>query len=348
MTDQNEKIIQAVRQAAAYYNQSFLSMPQYKRYASKHRKQVPSLASLTKAFSTWETILQLAGLEKGKPRLLRCIRCGTRCGEDQINQGYCTSCMELKKASLAADTLNLQKKQEIIKSLQHASTLTNQQLSVNTYKALGLSPSYNTIIRSFGSWIGALKEAHIYDDNQAPVKRRRKYSDEALLQHLQHLYQTSALQRLSAAEYIKRCKNPSITLYKMRFGSWANALAAAGLSSSFSEEYIIQALQTAQATSQGKLTVQDYRKRYQTPSFSTIVRHYGSWSNALKAAGLDHTLSDENLIHILQTAAQQVSGKLTIKAYAQSGMYPSYTTFMRRFGSWKAALQTAGLQTKHK
>ena len=81
------------------------------------------------------------------------------------------------------------------------------------------------------------------------------------------------------------------------------------------------------------------------PGADTFVGHFGTWNNAIDAAGFEPRLrrrSDEELL-------------AELREFASNGEYPTHTavgncedmaspsTYKRRFGSWSNALDAAGL-----
>ncbi|WP_435078840.1 homing endonuclease associated repeat-containing protein [Halococcus sp. AFM35] len=81
------------------------------------------------------------------------------------------------------------------------------------------------------------------------------------------------------------------------------------------------------------------------PTVDTFIRHFGTWNDALDAAGFEPRLrrrSNEELL-------------TELREFASDGEYPTHTavgdcedmaspsTYKRRFGSWSDALDAAGL-----
>ena len=83
---------------------------------------------------------------------------------------------------------------------------------------------------------------------------------------------------------------PSPALVVTRFGSWRQALIAAGLEPGnpppATKEAIIDALRSFHASHGQSPTTSAWRAERQFPVSETIIRHCGSWRAALELAGL--------------------------------------------------------------
>jgi len=81
-------------------------------------------------------------------------------------------------------------------------------------------------------------------------------------------------------------------------------------------------------------------------SATPYYRAFGSWPDALKAAGLEpryrQAITDEELITELQALADELGRPPRQSDMKEQGRY-SPTTYRRRFGSWLDARETAGL-----
>jgi cytosine/adenosine deaminase-related metal-dependent hydrolase len=98
-------------------------------------------------------------------------------------------------------------------------------------------------------------------------------------------------------------------------------------------------------------TQADVHAQEDLPAVSTFISRFGSWSAAVKAAGFTPRLprwSDDELLDALRAFADEESRPPTaVEANARKG-FPSAQTFVEHFGSWNAALDTAGLTPRNR
>lgn len=143
---------------------------------------------------------------------------------------------------------------------------------------------------------------------------------------------------------------PGLTAYTMRFGSWGNALKAAGLKGrrtspkNLSSEEMISMLK--QKIDQiGYVPTKDaLAKDFELPNPDTYTRRFGSWNEALRLAGFEVTISDEELISMLRDRILELGYVPTMQAAAEDYKLPSVTTYQRHFNSWNNAIKLAGFK----
>lgn len=176
----------------------------------------------------------------------------------------------------------------------------------------------------------------------------RHSSDEELIKDLIEVAQKLGKKSLTRDEYSKHGKYGRGTI-EWRFG-WLNALKKAGLSTSKSynvtdEELLDEMRRIAKLPNVGNLTRDIFNEHKQLSSTWAIENRFGSWTKALKKAGLHVSptqikkYSDEELFENLlnvwtHLGKQPTSGDL--------GDYPSKinrNTYSDRFGSWRNALE---------
>lgn len=80
-----------------------------------------------------------------------------------------------------------------------------------------------------------------------------------------------------------------------------------------------------------------------TFDYSTVIRRFGSWNNALRLAGLSLSneldISDERLFENLLVLWQHLGRQPRRRELSSSPSTISQTPYNRRFGSWTAALE---------
>ena len=160
---------------------------------------------------------------------------------------------------------------------------------------------------------------------------------------------------LSITRYEASGQLPRANAIIKRFGSWSEALVAAGLKSpslklDATEGQTISALQSVAIN--GELSIEGYKASRPKTSTSTIIRRFGTWGNALKAAGLKSppvggkrglTYTNEEMVSAMRSAA--VGGRLSRPLYESSACKPSSAAIINRFGSWSEGMKQAGLES---
>lgn len=210
-------------------------------------------------------------------------------------------------------------------------------------------PSMNTYAKYFGTWNKALEAAGL------EANLRRWGTDEEILEMLRSL--AEELGRTPEHNDLQADVDmPNAEVYVHRFGTWNNALRAAGLKvvhhRGRSNQDMIEALQ-ALAKKLGRIpSYNDARtassEDSSMPSCCTYTRRFGSWDEALKAAKLktkDETPeSDAELLRKLQALARKLNRTPSMRACNASEDTPNGHLYAKRFGSWNKALEAAGLE----
>jgi hypothetical protein len=183
--------------------------------------------------------------------------------------------------------------------------------------------------RYFGSWPNALEAAGV------PCRRRRQWSKEAVLQELRDWHR-GKVRRPGALAHAA----------KQRFGSTRKAWEAAGLDPPYhkwTRRRVIEAIQDGYVR---RMTA--HIAGYRDKSLAAAAKRlFGSWADALVAAGLPRELGQPKTRH--WNATQVIE---TIRAWHQSGrrlanvhredrsLYAAAATYL---GTWRHAVQAAGL-----
>ena len=87
------------------------------------------------------------------------------------------------------------------------------------------------------------------------------------------------------------------------------------------------------------------------PNVSTYEERFGSWSSALRAAGLksryysSKNLSDEELLKLLRDKVNKLGHIPTKKSLFGDPDLPKPSAYVERFDSWTKALELAGFKT---
>ncbi|MFZ5994367.1 MAG: homing endonuclease associated repeat-containing protein [Thermodesulfobacteriota bacterium] len=159
--------------------------------------------------------------------------------------------------------------------------------------------SSSAIQRRFGSWKEALNRAGIADRYKGPPEcPLADNSDEAILQELKRVAGLLP-EGLLTPKFFNTHGHCSSSYVIQRLGTWRNALQRAGLDTRYGgalrrmpncdkQRYFVNLLQEA-AKKQGKESISlfDFDAAQLGVSSSAIRKHFGSWSNALSAAGLN-------------------------------------------------------------
>jgi hypothetical protein len=137
----------------------------------------------------------------------------------------------------------------------------------------------------------------------------------------------------------------------------------------YSDEELLRCLREAASALSGALTSGDYNQLAHSQRFAdgrpwpihqTHRNRFGSWAKALEAAGVQRRArkelakrySDAELLDCLRHADSMLGRALTQSAYdefargqrlADGRPWPTHQTHMKRFGSWRSALQGASL-----
>jgi hypothetical protein len=145
--------------------------------------------------------------------------------------------------------------------------------------------------------------------------------------------------------------------YITRFGSWRNALEAAGIpldprSTGYDRETLLAHLRDLAKDLERTPTLGDL-KAVDGPCGATYESHFGSWTAALSAAGLEpgprsKRYSRDELLSVLQELAAKLGHAPSMAELWERDDLPTPSTYKYRFGRWNAALEEAGLVPRHR
>ncbi len=102
-------------------------------------------------------------------------------------------------------------------------------------------------------------------------------------------------------------------------------------------------------------TYRELLNRRGLPSPSIYHKRFGSWNKALEAAGLEPkrrrrppAYTDEQLLQALRDLAAKLGRTPVYRELLNHRGLPSPSIYHKRFGSWNAALEAAGLEPKRR
>ena len=145
--------------------------------------------------------------------------------------------------------------------------------------------------------------------------------------------------------------NYSVYTYSSRFGSWNEAIEAAGYSPRSSrDEYtrseLIAEINRVADVCDKRPTLDDIAEHGDI-SRNTYHNRFDSWNDTLEAAGFEprrstNRIDDTKLVAALQELKADIKEIPTTTHMDENGPYSS-GVYINRYGSWKAALEAAGI-----
>ncbi|ACM58521.1 conserved hypothetical protein [Halorubrum lacusprofundi ATCC 49239] len=204
------------------------------------------------------------------------------------------------------------------------------------------SHSARTYTRRFGSWADAVDEAGIDLPTETTTDASNQIPTADLIADLQRLGEE--LDRRPKTTDVSEHGAHGLATYQRRFGSWREALEAAGF-----DPY-------ADRPSDDDLLADLHRlheEREKVPSLLDVEDdgaysgtayqgRFGSWSAALDAAGFDPDRgpTDDELLAELRRLRDELDKRPSMRDMTEHGAY-GCTTYQRRFGSWSEATAAA-------
>lgn len=171
----------------------------------------------------------------------------------------------------------------------------------------------------------------------------KKYTKNELLEKLQEA--SKKLGSAFKAKDFQELTGINYHLISRAFGSWHDAMVAAGLAPLSNRRFlstemlIAEARALAQKIGKSTLTVFDWRKEGPCDD-GVIRRRFGSWSRFLEAANLlvgnPQDISNEALLSELHRLHLLLGKKVSPNDMDSMGGYSS-STYIRRWGSWNSA-----------
>lgn len=155
------------------------------------------------------------------------------------------------------------------------------------------APTAATYRNQFGSWEKALREAGFDEEtisHRAGVGDASVYSDEELCQYLQSL--AAELDRSPRRVEVQERSDISVSTFSRRFGSFNDALRAAGLAVTkphdedpkYSREELLEYIRELTAEQLKPPSAADMNDADGVPNANTYQRRFGSWNRAKRLA----------------------------------------------------------------
>ncbi len=192
--------------------------------------------------------------------------------------------------------------------------------------------------RHVGNWRETLAIAGIPNAHEKP-KRRCKWPPARVIAALQARYREGK----SLTSVWRDC--PALyNAAKRRFGSWTDALSAAGLAhihpQPWTRESVLQAIKTRHE--QGLPLTRIWHEDSQL--YYAAKKRFGGWHKALRAAGLQsklrRTWTRQSVLEAIRLRDKQ--GQSLSRIWQEDK--PLFCAAVRRFGNWQNAMEAAGLE----
>lgn len=247
-------------------------------------------------------------------------------------------------------------KEYLVKCLQELADELGESPFVSECNKSDLTPSHTVYQRKFGSWNNALKKAGL-ETNKSTTQDITKNK---LAKELKQL--DSSLDReIKSQDISKSDLTSGLNTYRRVFGSLEDALKESDveLSSNIGQKYKYTKESVLESLIDyfeefGKIPTSDeFDSSEQYPSSYTVRKYFDSWSNAKnlleEAVNQDKKATDvikeKSFIEDLKKVNRKTKGqKLSQSQYDSQGIHPS-STIQRYFGSWRKALDEAGIET---
>lgn len=195
-------------------------------------------------------------------------------------------------------------------------------------------PSFSTIIRTFGSWSGALEQAGI---NKNAIRKGK------LIAEMRKTVAELGGVLPSANDWGRLHYKPSSTFLTQIFGSWNEAVVAAGFTpkaenkTSVKEEDIIAAFKKFVEQHGTRPKVDEWRDNDLQPSYPEIITVYGTWDDALRSVDLNVNATKDECLQALRSFEEAKRYSPSVREWNEGNHWPSSSQIIRMFGSWNEA-----------
>ncbi|MFA7030583.1 MAG: hypothetical protein WC179_09930 [Candidatus Cloacimonadaceae bacterium] len=202
--------------------------------------------------------------------------------------------------------------------------------------------SSTTYANYFGNWNAALIAAGMGVNNYIGYTREFLISE--LHRFVKQYEKNPTLETFGADK-----SYPSSTVYARYFGTWNKALIEAGLEvnnfTEYTPELLISELYRFIEENDRIPTFNDMCGNNGYPHATTYSSYFGSWTNAVKVAGIDK--KDFMKTHLISELHRFVDNEGHIPSAPEMKRewgYPAKNTYARYFGTWNQALVEAELE----
>lgn len=171
---------------------------------------------------------------------------------------------------------------------------------------------------------------------------------------------------LSKNDYEKLNILPCACTISKVFNGWSNAKKSAGLPTrpargEYNEKDCIESIRKAYNSLGHAPSIRDYDELGYSPSRKVIKKLFGDWNTAIKSAGFEPNNSKnyypetkynpEDCLKSLKEAENKIGKSPTLEEYRNLQIKPSYSIFLKFFGSFNNAKEKIGMKcynTKNK
>jgi hypothetical protein len=257
-----DEIIKEVRRIATKLRTNNLTAEEFDQHG-----RIES-STVTDEFGSWDRALQAAALDAGSPSSRVIVR-RRKVTDDEIRA-------EMRRVADELETTGLTERQ---------------------YKQLG-QIGIATILNRFGSWNQAVQTAGLDAKPRSSKADRGKVTEKDVVKEIRRVAYELHADTLTQREF-RQYGRFSLSVVVGKFGSWDSAVQAAFIDSGpvepqaeeghkrFTEDEIIEEIRRVAAIEQTtKLTQRQFREHGRI-GCSTVKNRFGSWNQAVQAAGLD-------------------------------------------------------------
>jgi hypothetical protein len=227
----------------------------------------------------------------------------------------------------------------------------NDPPTASEFRADDDTPATATVRTHFGNWNTAVEAAGFQPRSRH--QQQKQWSDAEIITHIQRL--ADGDDPPTQQEFNADTDAPSVPTVRRYFGSWNDAIEAAGYQpreghrgrKQWSDAEIITHIQRL-ADGDNPPTRSEFTVDTDAPSAKTVERYFNSWNQAIQAAGLEpytpsQQYSETELITHIQRLATD-GNPPTQSEFDADDDAPSVATVQNYFGTWSDGVEAAGLK----